>query len=100
MCVFSFSSAVKTGLPVTQPRKKPSAQRAQTPVSQETLRQGVLLSHLPVLWLVHKDTDVYFFFFLLVVDLLGTTVSSFGGLGVKFEEGASTGSLITVMSTS
>ena len=42
MCVFSFSSAVKTGLPVIQPHKKPSTQWAQTPAFQEALRQGVL----------------------------------------------------------
>lgn len=52
--------------------------------------------------LVYKCSSLYFFFFLLVTGLLdgGTMVSSLGGLGVKLEDGASTGSLITVMSIS
>lgn len=51
---------------------------------------------------IYKPSNCYFFFFLLVTGLLdwGTTVSSLGGLGVKLEDGAYPGSLITVMSTS
>ena len=69
------------------------------PSFQEILKVSSFHSCL-FLWLVYKQSGIYFFFFLLVMDLLDTTVSSFGGLGVKLEEGASTGSLITVMSTS
>lgn len=49
--------------------------------------------------LMYKPRDLYFFFFLLVMDLdWNTTVSSLGGLDMS-EDGVSTGSLITVMST-
>lgn len=100
MCIFIQLSCQNIGLSVAHPHKKPSTQWAQTPVFKKHLDKVSSFHTCLSLWLVYKHSDVYFFFFLLVMDLLDTTVSSFGGLGVKFEEGASTGSLITVMSTS
>lgn len=50
---------------------------------------------------IYLFLGLYFFFFLLMMDLDWTApVSSLGGLGIKLEDGISTGSLITVMSTS